>query len=211
MATEKEATQVLDKPHRLKFAEPHRDGSIALERCVAGRRSMRGFGNQALTDGQLGQLLWAAQGVTGADGKRAAPSAGALYPLELYVAVGQVSSLPSGVYHYLSGSHELILVAPGHQREKLVDAARGQDWIATAPAVICIAAAFERTTVKYGNRGRGYAYMEAGHAAQCLMLQAVALGLATTMVGAFSDDEVKRLLHLDPNATPLCLIPVGAP
>ena len=107
--------------------------------------------------------------------------------------------------------HELLLIAAGHQREKLVDAARGQEWIATAPAVICIAAVFERTTAKYGNRGRGYVYMEAGHAAESLMLQAVALGLATTMVGAFGDDEVKHLLHLAPNETPLCLLPVGAP
>jgi SagB-type dehydrogenase family enzyme len=77
--------------------------------------------------------------------------------------------------------------------------------------VVCIAAAFERTTVKYGTRGRGYVYMEAGQAAESLMLQAAALGLATTMVGAFGDDEVAHLLHLAPNETPLCLLPVGAP
>jgi SagB-type dehydrogenase family enzyme len=202
---------VLDRPQTVKFAEPYRDGSIALERCIKQRRSVRGFRDQMLNQDQLGQLLWAAQGITCADGKRAVPSAGALYPLELYVACGQVASLASGVYRYAPEGHELLLVAPGHQREKLVVAARDQEWIAGAPAMICIAAVFERTTVKYGNRGRGYVYMEAGHAAENLMLQALTLGHATTMVGAFSDDVVKRVLHLARNETPLCLIPIGAP
>ena len=123
--------------------------------------------------------------------------------------------LPS-YWRYSPEHHELLLVTAAHTREKLVDAALGQEWIASAPAVVCIAAAFERTTVKYGNRGHGYVYMEAGHAAESLMLQAVALGLATTVVGAFGDDEVKHLLHLAPNETrlyetPLCLLPVRAP
>jgi SagB-type dehydrogenase family enzyme len=202
---------VLDRPQTVKFAEPYRDGSIALERCIQQRRSVRGFRDRMLNQDQLGQLLWAAQGITCADGKRAVPSAGALYPLELYVVCGQVASLAGGVYRYAPEGHELLLVAPGHQREKLVVAARDQEWIAGAPAIICIAAVFERTTVKYGNRGRGYVYMEAGHAAENLMLQALTLGLATTMVGAFSDDVVKLVLHLARNETPLCLIPIGAP
>jgi SagB-type dehydrogenase family enzyme len=144
-------------------------------------------------------------------GERAAASAGALYPLELYVAIGNAASLSPGVYHYVSGQHELHLIALGHQREKLVDAARGQEWIATAPAVICIEANFERTTAKYGLRGGRYVYIEAGLAAESLMLQAVALGLVTTLVGAFDDDEVRRLLHLRANEVPACLVAVGAP
>jgi SagB-type dehydrogenase family enzyme len=172
---------------------------------------MRAFRHQALTWDQLGQLLWAAQGTTGTDAKRAAPSAGALYPLELYVVAGHVEWITAGVYRYLPRTHEAVLIAPGHQRVMLVDAVQGQEWIATAPAIVCIAAAVERTTEKYGNRGRGYVYMEAGHAAENLMLQAVALGLAATMVGAFNDDAVKQLLHLRANETPLCLIPVGTP
>lgn len=202
---------MLDKPQRVRLAIPHRDGSLALEGCIAQRRSVRKFRDQPLTAAQLGQLLWAAQGVTGSDAERAVPSAGALYPLELYVAAGNIASLVAGVYHYLVEPHELVLTAPGHQREKLIEATYGQDWIATAAAVICISACFERTTVKYGGRGRGYVYLEAGHAAENLMLQAVALGLATTMVGAFSDGAVKRLLNLDASETPLCLIPVGIP
>jgi len=172
---------------------------------------VRGFRDRALTDEQLSQLLWAAQGITGTDMTRAAPSAGALYPLQLYVAAASVATLDAGVYRYLPTSHTLRLVASGHPREELVDATRGQDWIATASAVICVAAAFERTTVKYGHRGERYVYMEAGHAAGSLVLQAIALGLATTVVGAFDDSAVARLLRLQADETPLCLIPVGAP
>lgn len=204
-----ESATVLDKTTRVTFSEPREHGSVAVEHCIRQRRSVRGFRDRALTENELGQLLWAAQGITSADGKRAVSSAGALYPLELYVVCGNVAGLTSGVYRHNPAHHELLLVAAGHQREKLVDATRGQEWIATAAAVICIAATFERTTVKYGNRGRGYVYMEAGHAAESLMLQAVALGLATTMVGAFGDDEVRHLLHLAPSETPLCLLPVG--
>lgn len=130
-------------------------------------------------------------------------------PLQLYVAAGRVVDLIPSIYRYLPSQHELLLVQSGERREELVVAAGGQEWIATAPAIICIAAAFERTTSKYENRGRDYVYIEAGHAVESLMLQAVALGLATTMVGAFSDDEVKHILHLGADETPLCLIPVG--
>ncbi len=193
----------------IKLTEPRQTGSVSVERCISQRRSVRGFGSQSLTEEQLGQLLWAAQGVTTADGKRAVSSAGALYPLQLHAACSKVGAMTSGVYRYDPGHHELLLVSPGRQCEKLFDAARGQEWIASAPAVICIAADFERTTSKYGARGRGYVYMEAGQAAEGLMLQAVALGLASTIVGAFGDEDVKRLLHLALNETPLCLLPVG--
>lgn len=200
-----------DKTQRVKLATPRQDGSLSLERCIAQRRSVRSFSDQALAKDELGQLLWAAQGVTGPEGGRAVPSAGALYPLELYAAARNVASLAVGVYHYQVSSHELLLIASGHDPEALIDAALGQDWIAGAPACICIAAIFERTTAKYGERGGGYVYMEAGHAAENVMLEAIALGLATTMVGAFSDDEVGRVLRLNANETPLCLIPVGRP
>jgi SagB-type dehydrogenase family enzyme len=195
----------------VKLATPRPDGSLSLEHCIAQRRSVRSFSGQALTKDELGQLLWAAQGLTGTEGGRAVPSAGALYPLEVYVIARNVASLATGVYHYRVSSHELLLTTSGHVSEALVDAALGQDWMAGAPACICIAAIFERTAAKYGGRGRGYVYMEAGHAADNVMLEAIALGLATTMVGAFSDDEVGRVLRLNANEIPLCLIPVGRP
>jgi SagB-type dehydrogenase family enzyme len=131
---------MLDVRQTIKLGEENTESGVSLDRCIRLRRSVRGFRDEALTTSELGQLLWAVQGVTGADAKRAVPSAGALYPLELYVAVGKVTPLAAGAYHYLPGRHELVLCAPGHQRAKLVDAARGQDWIAMAPAIICIAA-----------------------------------------------------------------------
>jgi SagB-type dehydrogenase family enzyme len=195
----------------MTFHRPGEDSGVPLERCICQRRSVRSFGARGLATDELGQLLWAAQGITGPDGRRAVPSAGALYPLELYAVTGQASAVTPGVYRYLPASHEMVLVAPGFQREKLGAATRGQDWIATAAAIMCIAAVFPRTTAKYGARGRGYVYMEAGHAAQNLMLQAVALGLGATMVGAFDDEAVTRLLHLGVDETPLCLLPLGTP
>jgi nitroreductase len=136
-------------------------------------------------------MLWAAQGATASDGKRAVPSAGALYPLGLYAVGGNVAHLPAAC----------TTTIPFRM-----------NWCSRhAPAVICIAAVFERTMVKYSNRGRGYVFMEAGHAAESLMLQAVVLGLAATMVGAFDDDDVHRLLHLAPDEIPLCLLAVGTP
>jgi SagB-type dehydrogenase family enzyme len=195
----------------MTFHRPGEDGGAPLERCICQRRSVRSFGARGLTTDELGQLLWAAQGITGPDGRRAVPSAGALYPLVLHAVIGQASAVTPGVYRYLPASHEMVLVAPGLQREKLGAATRGQDWIATAAAIMCIAAVFPRTTAKYGARGRGYVYVEAGHAAQNLMLQAVALGLGATMVGAFDDEAVTRLLHLGAEETPLCLLPLGTP
>jgi SagB-type dehydrogenase family enzyme len=200
-----------NKTQRVKLPTPRQDGDVSLERCIGQRRSVRSFRDQALTRDELSQLLWAAQGVTGPEGERAVPSAGALYPLELYVIAANVASLKASVYQYLVDRHELLPAAPGYARETLVEATLGQDWIVEAPACICIAAVFERTTVKYGKRGHHYVYMEAGHAAESLMLQAAALGLATTMVGAFSDDEVSQLFGLSPREVPLCLIPVGRP
>jgi len=202
---------VVDKPERTILPQPLETGGASLLRCIRQRRSVRGFCDRSLTADDLNRLLWAAQGVTGAGGLRTVPSAGALYPLELYAIVGRVSGVSTGVYRYLAVSNEIVLITHGFQREKLVEAVHGQDWVATAAAVVCIAAVFARTTVKYGVRGRGYVYMEAGHAAQNLMLQAAELGLGTTMVGAFNDEAVAGLLHLGPDETPLCLLPVGIP
>lgn len=202
---------MLEKAQRIRFQQPHEDGGASLRSCLRQRRSVRSFRDRNLNADDLGRLLWAAQGITGTGGLRSVPSAGALYPLELYAVAGRVTGVAAGVYRYLAPSNEIALITPGFQREELTEAARGQDWIATAAAVMCIAAVFSRTTAKYGARGRRYVYLEAGHAAQNLMLQAVELDLGTTMVGAFDDEAVARLLHLSPEETPLGLLPVGIP
>lgn len=139
---------------KIKFTEPRRSSGAALESCIQQRRSVRGFRDQALAEDELSQLMWSAQGVTGAEGMRAAPSAGALYPLGLYVAVGKVAALAPGVYHYLPRRHELLLVAPGDRREELAAAALGQEWIATASFLERAARGFEPNDPRMAGGGR---------------------------------------------------------
>jgi SagB-type dehydrogenase family enzyme len=184
---------------------PARGGTISLEETLHRRRSLREFRDAELTPAQIGQLLWAAQGVTGPGGLRTAPSAGALYPLEIYVAT------PAGLYHYQAHSHRLTLHTPGDPRPPLRDAALGQDAVGAAPAVFVVTAVVDRAAAKYGARAERYVQLEAGHAAQNLLLQAVALGLGGVPVGAFHDDAVRAALRLPRSEQPLYLIPVGHP
>ena len=189
---------------------PVTTGEASLESLLQQRRSVREYRDAALDLPTIGQLLWAAQGITDPRGLRTAPSAGALYPLELYVVAGNVEGLAPGVYHYQPDRHQLQQTLPGDQRDLLARAAHGQSWVRTAAAVIVITAVYERTTGKYADRGIRYVHMEVGHAAQNLFLQAEALDLATVVVGAFEDDSVAALLWLPGDAQPLMLLPVAA-
>jgi SagB-type dehydrogenase family enzyme len=157
----------------------------------------------------VGQLLWAAQGITAEGYLRTAPSAGALYPLEVYVVVGKVDSIPPAAYRYRLDRHELVLIKPGDLRRELAQAALDQECIRDAAVTILFAAVYSRSTGKYGQRGFRYAYLEAGHAAQNIYLQATALGLGTVAVGAFRDAEVKRIADLPQAQEPIYLMPVG--
>lgn len=183
----------------------------SLESVLQGRRSVREYSRTPLTHDEVAQLLWAAQGVTGPDGLRTAPSAGALYPLEVDVVVGDVDGLPSAIYRYKPDRHELVVSREGDRRRELRAAALGQDCVGAAAAVIALAAVYERTSGKYGERGIHYVHMEVGHAAQNVCLQATALGLGAVVVGAFEDGPVKRALDLARDEEPLALIPVGHP
>jgi SagB-type dehydrogenase family enzyme len=185
---------------------PQTAGPVSLEEAIAGRRSQRSYTGEGLSDNDLGQLLWSAQGITQDGGAgRAAPSAGGTYPLELYVVS------PDGVFHYIPAGHRLEQSATQDLRAPLNEAAVGQQHVAEAAAVIVIGAVFERTEQRYGDRAERYVILEAGHAAQNVLLQAVALDLAAVPVGAFGDDEVRRLLGLPADVVPLYLIPVGHP
>lgn len=185
---------------------PDQVGRVTLEQTLARRRSVREFTGQALSEQELSQLLWAAQGVTHPDGLRAAPSAGALYPLELYVATA------AAFYHYAPGVHRLDLHSDGDLRPALCRASWEQQFVREAPAVFVIAAVYERTERKYGRqRGPRYVHMDAGHAAENVLLQAVALGLGAVAVAAFRDDQVQQVLSLPREQQPLYLIPVGHP
>lgn len=185
--------------------------SSPLETLLAQRRSLRAFAPAALTLPEVARLLWAAQGLTDPQGRRTAPSAGALYPLELSVAVGQVEGLPAGIYRYRPQGHALLKVADGDARARLAAAALAQECVAQGALVLAIAAIYARTLRKYGERGIRYVHLEAGHAAQNVCLQAVALGLGTVPIGAFDDHAVQHILGLPHEAVPLYLMPVGRP
>ena len=195
----------------IDLPEIRRDSTYSLERALWQRRSLREFGAAALTTEELAQLAWAAQGVVTRSGLRTTPSAGALYPLELYVAAGDVDDLAPGVYLYQPSSHRLASVVQIDYRSVIARAALDQRWLEQAAAILVIAAVERRSTGKYGERGVRYVYMEAGHAAQNVLLQATALGLGATVVGAFSDSDLKAVLRLRRDARPVYLIPVGRP
>ena len=193
----------------IQLPEPASAGDRSLEELLQQRRSVRDYPDAALPLADISQLLWAAQGITHPAGLRTAPSAGALYPLELYVVAGNVAGLAAGVYHYRADGHRLTRMHGGDQRKPLAQAALEQTWVGGAAAVVVIAAVYDRTTRKYGQRGVRYVHMEVGHAAENLFLQAEALGLATVVVGAFRDDEVAGVLQLPADVRPLALMPVG--
>jgi SagB-type dehydrogenase family enzyme len=188
---------------------PKTSGGEPLQQLLRQRRSVREFQHAPLAINQIAQLLWAAQGITLPQGLRTAPSAGALYPLELYIVALNAQSLDPGIYHYQPRQHQLTLHREGEYGKALARAAYGQTWMQQAGAVFVIAARYERTTVKYGKRGERYVHIEAGHAAENLFLQAEALGLGTVIVGAFYDDEVTNVLQLPADVSPLLLMPVG--
>jgi SagB-type dehydrogenase family enzyme len=184
-------------------------GSMSLERALALRRSERDYVAKPLTLAELGQVLWAAQGVTDARGFRTTPSAGALYPLEVYVVVGQVEGLEQGIYHYLPDGHSLAHIGQGDRRQELAAAALNQSWVIDGAASLVIAAVYERITVRYGARGDQYVHMEVGHAAQNVYLQATGLGLGTVIIGAFHDDRVSNIVGLPQDHEPLAIMPIG--
>ena len=206
MAGEKHSA---DRMATVTLPAPRLDGGVSLEHALAERRSVREFARGALTMAQVAQLLWAAQGVTHRDGARTAPSAGALYPLELYLAAGEVRDLAAGLYRHVPGKHQLELAAAGDLRRRLCAAALEQECVADGAVVFVFAAVEGRTTRKYGPRGVRYVHIEVGHAAQNLVLQATALGLGSVTVGAFNDAAVARLLDLPKGEAPLYLVPVG--
>jgi len=189
--------------------KPRSDSATSVEEALLNRRSARDYLDNALTLQELSQLLWAVQGVTAPQGMRTAPSAGGLYPLEVYVALGNVEGLNPGIYKYVPSAHSIQRVLDGDVRGELAQASLGQRWVEKAAADIVIAAAYERTTAKYGERGVRYVHMEAGHATQNLCLQATALRLGVVTVGAFDDERVSATLDLPQNQKPLYVIPVG--
>jgi SagB-type dehydrogenase family enzyme len=185
----------------IKLPQPNYKG-IPVEEAIKKRRSVRSYSKKTLTLPQLSQLLFAAQGITeksyGHD-LRTAPSAGALYPMEVYLVVNNVEGLSRGIYHYTIQGHALELLKEGDFRKEITKAGLGQDMLGEAQVTFILSAVFERTRKKYGDRSLRYIYMEAGHISQNISLQAVSLGLGSVCVGAFYDEQVNRLIGLDGN------------
>ena len=193
----------------IKLPDTELTGKHSVEMLLQQRRSVRSYQKVSLNLAEVGQLLWSAQGVTDAQGLRTAPSAGALYPLKLFVVVGDVSELPAGIYEYHAEQHSLLKSVNGDVRKLLQKAAHDQSCIGDAAIIIVFAAIYQRTTWKYEKRGVRYVHMEVGHAGQNLFLQAEGLQLGTVVVGSFEDDEVRAVLNLDSDVQPLSLMPVG--
>ena len=206
----------------IKLPFPQLKGKVSLEETILRRRSVRRYRREPLDLSQLSQTLWSAQGITGTRGFRATPSAGATYPLEIFVVVGEQgiigsqakqapAELQAGIYHYEADSHSLSLHKPADLRPGLARATLDQEFIINAPVDIVICALFHRTSYRYGRRGERYVHLEVGHAGENIHLQAVALGLAAVEVGAFHDEEVRKVLGVDEQIKPLYIMPVGKP
>lgn len=213
----------MQKDKIIKLPEPRHDGTISVEEALAGRRSIREYSDDPLTLSEISQLLWAAQGITRKEddlpymwhgdqwmgGLRTAPSAGALYPLEIYIAVGEVNGLSRGLYKYHPGEHGIIKILDDDKRADIADAALDQECIRTGAVDIIITGVYRRTAFKYGNRAERYVQIESGAVCQNIYLQAYTLGLGTVIVGAFHDDVLKSTLHIHEDEYPLGIMPVG--
>ena len=200
---------------KIKLPQPSYKSETSIEEALKRRRSIREYEDKPLTIKHVSQLFWAAQGVTKPDpwlragGFKTAPSAGATYPLEVYMVVkkGGVEGLEPGIYHYLPKTHEIELIKKGDYSKELMKAALDQEYVEAAPVNMVITAIYERTTGRYGDRGIRYVHMEVGHVGENIYLQCVSLGLGCVVIGAFHDAQVKEILGVD--EAPLYIIPIG--
>jgi len=202
-------------PQVITLPPPKLEGPVSVEQALAKRRSVRSYKKEPLTLAEVSQILWAAYGVTkispvSGGGLKTAPSAGATYPLEMYLVAGNVTDLALGLYRYKPEDHSLLKISGEDKRAALCKAAWGQDMIEQAPASIIYTAVYERTTARYGSRGKErYVCMDLGHSAQNVYLQAYALGIGTCAVGAFDDNAIKKVLPVSQNEVPLYIMPLG--
>lgn len=189
---------------------PQIKSPISVEEAILKRRSVREYKDELLNLEEVSQLLWAAQGITDSEkGFRTVPSAGALYPLEIYVT-GKIQGTAEGVYQYYPENHSIIKIRDEDLREELSEAAYSQKYVSQAPLNIIITGVYERIAVKYGEeKAPRYTHLEAGHAAQNVYLQAQSLGLGTVAVGGFDIEKVAEALNLPDGEDPLYIMPVG--
>lgn len=189
----------------IQLPKPRNKGGVSIEETLNKRRSIREYKSGVLKLEEVSQLLWAAGGKNLY--RRTYPSAGATYPLEIYLVSGEVEGLKPGVYHYIYSRHSLEKIKDQDVRRSLCKASLEQSMIEEAPVSFVIAANYQRTTNYYGQRGIRYVHMEVGHVGQNLSLQAIALNIGTVMIGAFDDKKVKEILGIEED--PLYIIPAG--
>lgn len=200
-----------------QLPEPRTESDFSVEKAFANRRSHRHYVDKAIDASDVSQMLWAAYGVTHPanlsqlrGGLRTAPSAGALYPLEIYLLVGKVKDIEPGVYRYVADSHQIAQTIDHDVKAELMAAALNQEMIRDAPACLFYSAIYERTTEKYGHRGKErYVCMDLGHSAQNVYLQAEALHMGTCAIGAFNDEKVREVMQLPEREIPLYIMPFG--
>ncbi len=198
------------QPTTITLPQPRLNSNVSVEETLLKRRSIRQFADSAITIADLSQLLWAAQGITDtAHGLRTAPSAGALYPLEVYAVVGNVTGIAPGIYKYKCKTHELETIALGDARQVLASAALGQGAITQAAVDIVWTAVYQRCAAKYEERAELYVPIEVGHSAENVFLQATALNLGAVVMGAFYEDKVQAILKSPKDERALYIMPVG--
>ena len=198
----------------ITLPSPSYKGTVSVEEALKARRTHRSFQPRPLTLKQFSQILWGAYGVTSqryGSFLKTAPSAGALYPLDIYGVVGQggVETLAPGIYHFRPENHAVELVKQGDLRAEVAGNALQQMWMARAPLLLVITGEYNRSSIKYGPRGVTYTHIEAGHVGQNVFLQAEAIGLKAGIVGAFNNRSVVTTMGVPPNQDPLLIMPVG--
>jgi SagB-type dehydrogenase family enzyme len=203
-------SKIMQESKIIQLPEPKYSSDTSVEEAMLKRRSVRNYSNKPLSLSEISQILWSAQGITDKSyGLRTAPSAGALYPLQVYLAACNVTELDAGFYKYNPHDHTLTKIEYGDKRTAIANAALKQESISTSSALLVITTIYEITSIKYGNRTERYVNIEVGHAGQNIYLQAVSLGIGTVMIGAFSDEALKKVLALPENEFPLAIYPLG--
>lgn len=202
-------TSIQPSKNTITLPTPAHDASCSLEKAINERRSIRSYKETPLTLKQISQLLWAAQGITNGRGFRTAPSAGAKYPIEIYLASGNISNLPAGIYKYAPKEHTLLLINDGDMRNDLCKACVSQPCVKNGACSIIICAVMERVTKKYPARGQEYTFVEVGCVSENIHLQATALNLGTVYVGGFDSSAISKILTSTQEEIPVCVMPVG--
>jgi SagB-type dehydrogenase family enzyme len=193
----------------VQLPAPRYKGTVSIEAALAARRSRRAYTSEPVKLAELGQLLWAAQGITGPEGQRTAPSAGAIHPLEVYVSASRVEGLAPGIYKYCPEHHSLTVNAAGDKRKNLAAAAGDQDCVRFSACALIIAADYEPTSAKYGDRATRYVHIEVGQVSENVYLQATALGLGVCIVGSFEPAGIGRIALVPKEEKPVCMLMVG--